>query len=310
MNSLRYEFTGAFKKRNNAVAQIIIINVIAWLLYVTMLAIFRSMDADTPLNQMPPSLKFRLFLLPTPDLEYLLFRPWTVITYSFLHSYNDISHILSNMLFLYLFGRILNDYLGSDKVISVYILGAIAGVIAFIILFNLIPSYRLPYLVGASASVTAIAVAAATLAPNYTVNLLLFGPVRIIYIAAFLVVISYVRTLNGVNAGGNLAHLGGAIIGYAYIKALQKGTDLGKWVTSFRVWFMSLFKPKPKVKVSYRAKNKTKSTSKSKSKTTTKSSSSDVSQDEIDKILDKISQSGYESLTKEEKQKLFNASNK
>jgi hypothetical protein len=154
-------------------------------------------------------------------------------------------------------------------------------------------------MVGASASINAIVVAAATLLPDYTFFLLFIGAVRIKYIAAIIVFLSFLGTIGG-NAGGNIAHLGGALMGFIYIKQLQAGVNWGGWVTSVIGFFKNLFKPKPKVKVTYRKEAKSKSPS----------SFNKASQEEIDAILDKISDHGYEKLTKEEKEKLFNASKK
>ena len=162
-------------------------------------------------------------------------------------------------------------------------------------------------MVGASAAVYAITVAAATLVPNYTFFLLFFGPVKIKYIAGFYIVISFLGSVGG-NAGGNIAHLGGALMGYVYIKQLQSGTDWGAWVGGVMRFFKSFFVKQPKMKVSQK-RTKTYSTANS-SKSSSSTASNIADQAEIDKILDKISQSGYESLSKEEKQKLFNASKK
>lgn len=291
--SLKNDFTGAFKQRDNAVAQLILINIVAWIVYVTVLVFAQS-------NAAVFGIRSSVEMSSNPGIFFS--RPWTIITYSFLHDPQDLFHILFNMVWLYSFGRLFKEYLGSDKLISVYVLGSLFGGIAYILLYNFVPAFANHFglLVGASASVTAIVVATATLLPEYRFNLMFIGPVKIVYIALAMVLISYFRTINKINTGGNMAHLGGAAIGYFYIIWLRKGTDIGKWVTNFRIWTMTLFKPKPKVKVSYKSKEKKKTTHQS----------GDVSQVEIDKILDKISQSGYESLTKEEKQKLFNASKK
>ena len=154
-------------------------------------------------------------------------------------------------------------------------------------------------MVGASGAIFAIMVGAATLLPDYTFFLFFLGPVRIKYIAAFYIIMSFIGT-TGYNAGGNIAHLGGALIGFVYIKQLQAGVNWGGWITSFIDWVKNLFKPRAKVKVTYRkAEPKEKSSSPKK-----------ASQEEIDAILDKISDRGYESLSKDEKEKLFNASKK
>ena len=162
-------------------------------------------------------------------------------------------------------------------------------------------------MLGASGAVFAVVVGAATFMPNYTIHLLFLGPVRIKYIAIFYVVLSFAQ-ITGSNAGGELAHLGGAAIGYLYIVQLRKGRDLGKGIHWVLTFFKSFFTRQSKVKVSYRKKSGT--SSQPKQKTKASSVAGKASQEEIDAILDKISQSGYESLTKEEKQQLFSASKK
>ena len=157
-------------------------------------------------------------------------------------------------------------------------------------------------MVGASAAVDAIVVAAATLLPNYTFHLLLLGPVRIKYIAMVTVFLSFLGTV-GSNAGGNFAHLGGALIGFIYIRQLQVGVNWGAWITATLDWIKGLFESKPKVKVSYRKADETRAKS-------TAANKAKASQEEIDAILDKISDHGYDSLSKAEKEKLFNASKK
>jgi hypothetical protein len=212
---------------------------------------------------------------------------------------------------LYWFGRLFVEYLGSDKLIALYFLGGIAGAVVFLLAYNFIPFYTQKVaaaqalglgigMVGASASINAIVVATAVLLPNYTFFLLFFGPVRIKYIAGITVFLSFLGTV-GSNAGGNVAHLGGALIGFVYMKQLQSGINWGSWITVTIDWFKDLFRARPKVKVSYRNE------STAQKKPTGKPP---VSQDELDAILDKISAGGYESLTKEEKEKLFNASKK
>ncbi|MCA6415552.1 MAG: rhomboid family intramembrane serine protease, partial [Cytophagales bacterium] len=183
----------------------------------------------------------------------------------------------------------------------------IGGAFFYLLSYNLVPYFftqsveRSIVMVGASASINAIVVGAATLLPDYTFFLLFFGAVRIKYIAAVIVFLSFLGTI-GSNAGGNIAHLGGALMGFIYVKQLQVGVNWGGWITSTVDWVKSLFESRPKVKVTYRKEEpKVKKPSSSMSKAT---------QEEIDTILDKISDRGYESLSKEEKEKLFNASKK
>ena len=177
----------------------------------------------------------------------------------------------------------------------------------YLLVYNGIPYFieRSEFIgmVGASAAVYAIVTGAAVLLPNYTFYLLFLGPVRIKYIAGFYIVLSFLGSV-GSNAGGNIAHLGGALIGFIYIKQLQVGVNWGGWITSTLDWFKELFQPRPKVKVTYR-----KSEPADKSKVKPKVGSK-ASQAEIDAILDKISERGYESLSSDEKEELFNASKK
>ena len=293
------DFRNAFNKPNNSHVQLIIINVV---IFVALGIIDLASDSA-----------FRIinaqFTIPA-TINTFFTRPWTIITYAFNHS--GIFHILFNMLWFYWFGRLVIEYMGNKKLVHIYILGALAGAVAFLVTFNTIPVLMergaamspLSGMVGASAAVTAIIVAAATLIPNYTFFLLFFGPVRIKYIALFYIVIS-ILGLDGPNAGGDIAHLGGALIGFVYVKQLQKGNDLGGWIEGILRFFRSFFVKQSKVKVSYRSKAES-TARRGKVKVT----ASDASQEEIDAILDKISQHGYESLTNEEKQKLFNASKK
>jgi membrane associated rhomboid family serine protease len=300
------EFKSAFQRHNNAHVQLIIINVVIFLLMGVLMVVAKVSRFDALFQVV-----YDQFSIP-PQISAFLGKPWTLFTYSFAHhfnyanSYADIFHILFNMLALYWFGRVFIDYLGSAKLIALYVLGGLAGGIVYLIMFNTIPFFiensGFIGMVGASAAVYAIMIATATLLPNYTFFLLFFGPVKIKYIAFFYIVISFVGSV-GSNAGGNLAHLGGALMGFVYIKQLQSGADWGSWISATLDWIQDLFKSNPKVKVTYRSEEKEK-------KKAVKVPGSKTSQAEIDAILDKISDRGYESLSKEEKEKLFNASKK
>jgi len=293
------EFKRAFQRPNNSHIQLIIVNVVVYLILVVMY-VFSNLTGfseyfDIVLAQLEIPASFISFLS----------KPWTIITYAFVHDYTGIFHILFNMLVFYWFGKLFIEYLGSDKLVAVYVLGALAGGISYLLVYNTIavPSDDM-VMVGASAAVYAVLVATATLLPDYTFFLLFFGPVRIKYIALIYIVISFIG-LVGSNAGGNVAHLGGVIMGYVYTKQLQVGVNWGGWITITLEWFKGLFQPRSKVKVTYRS-NESKSTSTKKAARPKNS----TTQDEIDAILDKISDRGYDSLTKEEKEKLFNASKK
>lgn len=294
------EFKSAFQRPNNAHVQLIIINVTIFL-FIGIFSVIGEISGATVFSDF----LYNQFTIPPTFAEYLS-RPWTLITYMFAHSRWDIFHILFNMLVFYWFGKIFVEYLGSDKLVALYVLGGLMGGVLYLLMFNTVPYYiersGFSGMVGASAAVYAIVVATATLLPNYTFFLLFFGPVRIKYIAGFYVVISFLGTTQA-NAGGNIAHLGGALIGFIYLKQLQAGVNWGGWITVTLDWFKGLFTSNPSVKVTYRSEE-------SKPKKTVKVPLSKTSQDEIDTILDKISERGYESLSKEEKEKLFNASKK
>ncbi len=291
------DFKQAFQRQNHAHVQLIVINVV---IYVALLALF--LLSFIPKVDTLFEVIYNQFSIPANMGEFLT-RPWTLITYMFSHSVLDIFHILFNMLVLYWFGRLFVEYLGSDKLIALYILGGLSGGIAFLLIYNLIPVVGNAEMVGASGAIYAIVVGTAVLLPNYTFYLLLFGPVRIKYIAIFYVILSMLYVRQGINLGGNIAHLGGALMGYIYMKQLQAGINWGSWITVTLDWFKDLFKSKPKVRVTYRSEDSPKrATASSRKKAAV------TSQDEIDAILDKISEGGYESLTKEEKEKLFNAS--
>ncbi|HEY8938026.1 MAG TPA: rhomboid family intramembrane serine protease [Cyclobacteriaceae bacterium] len=293
------EFKNAFQRHNNAHVQLIIINVVAFVI-MGVLKVFSTILGFESFFD----LFHNQFAIPADWNEFIL-RPWTIITYAFAHDLSGIFHILFNMLALYWFGRLFAEYLGSDKLIAVYVLGALAGAIFYLLAYNTIPYFeaqkQLVIMVGASAAINAIVVAVAVLLPDYTFFLMFFGPVKIKYLAMITVFLSFLGIVGG-NAGGDLAHLGGALIGFIYTKQLQAGVNWGAWVTATLAWIKGLFKPRQRVKVSYRNDRDSSRSSSSKS--------AKASQEEIDTILDKISDRGYESLTKEEKEKLFNASKK
>ncbi|WP_428327433.1 rhomboid family intramembrane serine protease [Mucilaginibacter sp.] len=231
------------------------------------------------------------YLLLPAYLPKLLTRFWTPFTYMFMH--DGVFHILFNMLWLYWFGQIFEEYLGKDRTLGLYFSGGLTGAALFILSFNTLPFFTHNHaaegaiMVGASASVMAIIVATATLLPDHTISLILIGPVKLKWLVLFFIIIDFLG-ITGLNAGGELSHLGGALIGYIYIKQLQKGHD---WIGSVA----TLFKPKSKLKVVVN--------------NTSRKSNDLPRQEEIDLILDKISRSGYDSLNKQEKEILFRASN-
>lgn len=240
------------------------------------------------------------FLTCTADLEKLIFQPWTIFTYMFMHF--DIWHVVFNLLVLYWFGKIFLEYIGARNFLSVFILGGLAGAALYIISYNLFPAFadsvRGSNMLGASAGVLAILVAIATFVPNYTFHLMFIGPVKIKYIAAVLVFI-YLIVIPFSNAGGNLAHIGGAIFGYFYATQYKKGKDYASGLTNFTDKIFAMFSGSGN-----RMKTVYKKTKTEKQFHNQKADKQEI----IDKILDKISKSGYGSLSEEEKKTLFNAS--
>jgi membrane associated rhomboid family serine protease len=241
-----------------------------------------------------------LFSVPA-SFNALLIRPWTLITYMFTHK--DIWHILFNMLWLYWFGRIFLEYLDERKLVAVYLLGGISGALVYILSFNIFPAFKGiladSVAIGASASVMAIVIAIATYVPDYTVQLFLFGRIKIKYMALAIFVLTSVMDFS-VNSGGKLAHIGGAFFGYFYILNLRHGRDIGKGFNRIIDFFVTAFKPRKKLKVTHKKVANEYEYNKIKTE----------HQKRINNILDKISKGGYESLTKEEKETLFNESQK
>ena len=241
------------------------------------------------------------------QLGEFIFKPWTIITYAFMHS--GFFHILFNMIILYFSGQIFLTFFSPKRLLNYYILGAISGALIYMLSYNLFPAFSSvdkSYLIGASASVMAVLVGIATQVPNYSVRLILLGNIKLWWIAAFFVGLDVVQIPLG-NAGGHLAHIGGALIGYLYSQQLTKGNDIGQFVSSAYDYLSNTFsgKSKPKMKTVY--KNKSKKTRSNKSTSKSSGVNRTDKQRKVDEILDKISKSGYDSLTKEEKDFLFDA---
>ncbi len=298
--SIVQDIRTAFGRRDNALMQLILLNVLVFAGLIVLRAVLTVSGAS---GYYPPVLlQFAL----SSELPVLLRHPWTLLTYAFTHE--GFFHILFNLLNLYWFGQLLREYLGDRRLVSIYVLGALAGAAIFLLSYNLLPGFRnqLGSVVGASAAVTAIIVAAATLLPDYTFSVILIGPVKIKWIAAVLVLVS-IAGINGGNAGGEITHLGGALVGFIFIKQLQAGRDMGRPVQAVGNFFTNLFNRPSAMRVSStRRAEPVAATSASGGKKTVVANQ--PLQDEIDMILDKISRSGYESLSKDEKQKLFRAS--
>jgi len=282
-------------KRGSNLNKLIYINIAVFVLITIFSIIGYLMD-----NKELSMKALNLFSVPS-SLSSLMIRPWTLITYMFTHK--DIMHILFNMLWLYWFGVIFLEYLDQKKLVAVYLLGGICGAIVYVASFNIFPAFREvvneSVAIGASASVMAVVVAIAAYVPDYSVNLFLLGRIKIKYLALAIFILTSIMDFS-VNSGGKLAHMGGALFGYIYTFNLRRGRDLGKGLNKIIDFFVTLFKPRKKIRVSYK-----------KPATEYEYNKARVEhQERINKILEKISKGGYDSLTKEEKDLLFRESQK
>ena len=226
----------------------------------------------------------------------LLWKPWSLLSYAFFHS--GIMHIIFNMIVMNFSGRLFMMYFTSKQLLGLYILSAIFAGICYILVFYVL-SINAP-IVGASAAIMAILVATTTYHPLMDLRLLIIGNVKLWHITAVIIIVDLMQ-LRSENMGGHISHLSGAFFGFIFIKLLQNGTDLSTVVTRVIDFFANLFKKNTSTPFKKVHKNYSKPLVKSVSKIVTK----DKSQQQIDEILDKISQSGYDSLTKEEKEFLF-----
>ncbi len=256
------------------------------------------------LFQWPSDFLLEWFVFPKEPGEYI-FKPWSIITYSFLHS--GIWHILSNMLILYYAGVYFLTYFSAKKLLNFYFLGVITGALIYMLSYNLFPAFQSAgrsYLLGASAGVMAVLVGIATHVPHLRIRLMFLGSIKFWYIAAFLVLLDIIQIPIS-NSGGHLAHLGGALFGYVYANQLGKGNDIGSGFEKLISGFLSLFDTQKKPKSTMRTVYK--KTGGSPVAPSAGKITKNEKQQKIDAILDKISKSGYDSLTKQEKDFLFDA---
>lgn len=278
-------------KNADALIKLIIVNVFLFVALKLLNAFFTLFNISNP--------GFLQWLAVPASLDSLIARPWTLITYLFTHE--NFFHILFNMLWLYWLGKIFLEYLGNRKLLAVYLLGGISGAFLYILAFNTFPAFKtiLPfsYAIGASAGILAIVIATATLLPDYKISLLFFGNISLKYIAAFSVLLDLIN-ISESNAGGHIAHLGGALFGFVYIKQLQKGINLSKWLEFLPKSFMRFSSFKSKMKVVHKRPITDEEFLANKKQR----------QEVIDQILDKIAKSGYDSLSKKEKEILFKVS--
>lgn len=291
IDTLKYKY-----KTGSVMTRLVFINVIVFIALKIIGVIFTLFNIDT--------LDLIVFLGVPSHIPLLLTRLWTPITYMFVHE--GFLHLLFNMLWLYWFGQIFLQYFSGRSLGSLYVSGGLAGALLYVVAFNTIPYYMdmgNGWMIGASAAVMAIVMGAAFYRPDLQLNLFLLGPVKIVYIAIFAFVLDFLSLGNATNPGGHVAHIGGALLGYLFAMQYKKGNDITHWMSKWIDWFVGLFKPrqkKSKLKVEY-TRNETDWEYNKRKRT---------EQEEIDAILDKLKQSGYSSLSSEEKKKLFDASKK
>lgn len=283
-----------FKQGSNLL-KLVYINSAVFLFFVVIkivAVLFNALEIETSIID---------YLAVPAAFDKLLTRPWTVVTYMFLHV--EFFHLLFNMLWLWWFGKIFTDYFDQKRLVSVYILGGLAGSLIYILSFNLFPGFsgliNVSIAMGASASVMAIVIATAVYVPDYTVHLMFIGPVKIKWVALGIFVMTSLFDFSE-NTGGKIAHIGGASLGYIYALYYRQGKDITRGFNRFFDSIATWFKPRPKMRVTYKKPmsdfeyNRTKADH----------------QEQINRILEKISKGGYDSLTKAEKELLFRESQK
>lgn len=290
MNSIVEEIKESFRNGGTLV-RLIYVNLAVFLVFNVLRAILflGGIDIGFSVSQ---------YIAVPAHLSNLATRPWTIVTYMFFHE--GFIHVLFNMLWLYWMGKIFLSFMTQRQLLAIYIMGGISGALLYILFYNIFPAFSeslpISYALGASASVYAVVFAAVFYAPHLTLNLLFIGPVKLMYIGAFLVLLDII-SIAGTNAGGHIAHLGGALFGYLFIAAQKQKLDLIAPVN----WIIDAFTSSPSVKKRKKMKVEYKKPTDDYEYNRVKAEQ----QKEIDRILDKISKGGYDSLTSEEKKTLF-----
>ncbi|OUS00058.1 rhomboid family intramembrane serine protease [Flavobacteriales bacterium 33_180_T64] len=289
MTSLTHDFKDKFKSLN-IFEKIIAVNVlvffIGWLIQIT-----QGIPRRTTLTWIE---------LPKDFLDFIV-KPWSIITYGFTHY--DFVHLLFNMLVLYFVSRTMVNLFPSKQSLNIYFLGIITGALAYLVVYNIMPesfSSKIGPLVGASAGVNALLIFICTYMPNRETRFFSIR-IKLWYIGVAILVFDLIGLFSGINQGGRIAHLGGILLGYLYAKQLFKGKDIGEGFGKFMDYIANIFKPNATLKTVHKSKNK------SFAGHNKDEFNKFNNQKKVDLILDKISKSGYDSLTKEEKSFLFKA---
>ncbi len=302
------EYSGrlSFAQVNNNLISLISVNLIIFVMLLAVQAFFYLEYQNGP--EVISEFNQRVlwwFALPA-DLHTLVRRPWTIITHMFTHV--GVWHALGNMLWLWVFGYILQDLTGNKKIFPVYFYGALGGALAFILAYNFLPALKpaLPYAtaIGASAGVMGIAAAVTTISPGYRVLPMLNGGIPIWVVTLFYLIID-LASIPLDNPGGHIAHLAGALTGFLFVVSYRRGVDWGGWINNLFEWFTNLFNPdRPPKGRPIKEELFYKATTRPYKRTP------NITEQRIDEILDKISQKGYNALSAEEVDLLKRASGK
>lgn len=285
-NTLLYQF-----KTSDIATKLIVINVILFLL-IRVVAFLFGLSVSTLIQ----------WIALPEDFFKLLLQPWSIVTYSFVHL--GLWHLVFNMLVLYWFGSYVLNLFSEKRFLTIYLLGAMAGGILYVLAYNIFPVFSgyTSTLIGASAAVRAIMIFIAAYTPHSKLRIFTFN-ISLWHIGVAVVLLDILQLTSANNPGGMLAHLGGALLGYVYAMQLKKGNDIGVWFENFIAWIVQLFKPKKKKKFKHVYR-----TTQQKKTRFNKDILNTDKQKKIDALLDKIAKSGYDSLTKAEKEFLFKAS--
>ncbi len=289
---------------NNALTMLIIVNLVIFVIFAFIKVMFHFLyRGEGEAISLYEERVLQWFILPA-DPSDLASRPWTIITHMFVH--DRVLHILGNMLWLWMFGYIMQDLTGNRKIFPVFIYGGLAGAAAFILAYNFLPGLQsqgpAAVALGASAGVMAIAVATTMVAPGYRLLPMLNGGIPL-WVVTVLYLIIDLATIPYNNAGGHIAHLAGGFMGFVFIMMYRRGHDWSDWMNNLYDWVNNLFNPdKPRKGKNMKEELFYKSSSAPFKKTP------NVTQQRVDEILDKINQKGYSYLTEEEKDLLKRAS--
>jgi membrane associated rhomboid family serine protease len=284
---------------NNALTWLIIINAVAFVIISFIEILYRT--TDIPMNLFQSQILDWLVLPADPGT--LLTRPWTLITHFFVQV--KLLDLVGTLLWLWAFGYIMQDLTGNQKLVPAYVYGGLAGALCFLLSVNLVPAFHaaaIAPMAGAGAALVAIAVAATTVAPRYRLFTMLNGGIPLWVLTLVFIAVDYSR-IAGFHPVVAIAHLGGAAMGFLYASQLQRGRDWGQWMTDSMNWLDNLFNPEKK----HLTKSQ-KQTHFYKASRSPYQKKSNITQQRVDDLLDKINQQGYSRLTEEEKTFLKRAS--